>query len=102
MNATISKASTFAQNIQIALSSLQDLSYVCWEFSDEERKDLQNSSSAKTFLARYCYQEALQKAVDDSISSIAGNMDSLVEMLLELDRAAREAEQAHRQQNAER
>ena len=98
MNTAITNASNFAQDIQIALSSLQDLSYVLWEFSDEERRDLQNSSSAKTFLARYCYQEALQKAVDDSISSIAGNMDSL----LELDRAAKEAKQAHRQQNAER
>lgn len=102
MNTAITNASNFAQDIQIALSSLQDLSYVLWEFSDEERRDLQNSSSAKTFLARYCYQEALQKAVDDSISSIAGNMDSLAEMLLELDRAAKEAKQAHRQQNAER
>ena len=102
MNTAITNASNFAQDIQIALSSLQDLSYVLWEFSDEERRDLQNSSSAKAFLARYCYQEALQKAVDDSISSIAGNMDSLAEMLLELDRAAEEAKQAHRQQNAER
>lgn len=85
MNATIANASIFAQDIQIALSSLQDLSYVCYEFSDGERMDLQNSSSTKNFLARYCYQEALQKDVDDSIKSISKNVDSLVEMLMELD-----------------
>ena len=86
MTATITKASSFAQDIQIALSSLQDLSYVYYEFSDGERMDLQNSSNTKNFLARYCYQEALQKAIDDSINSIVKNVDSLVEMLLELDR----------------
>ena len=89
MNTTISNASTFAQEIQVALSSLQDLSYVFWEFTDEERMDLQNSSSPTNFLARYCYQEALQKAVDDSITSTAQNMEVLVEMLMELDRQSR-------------
>jgi len=94
MNTTIANASNFAQDIQIALSSLQDLSYVFWEFSDGERMDLQNSSSAKTFLARYCYQEALQKAVDNSINSLAKNMDALVKMLMELDRQDHRSEVA--------
>ena len=94
MNTAITNASNFAQDIQIALSSLQDLSYVFWEFSDGERMDLQNSSSANTFLARYCYQEALQKAVDDSITSIARNMDSLVKMLMELDQQDRHSKAA--------
>lgn len=94
MNTAITNASNFAQDIQIALSSLQDLSYVFWEFSDGEKMDLQNSSSTKTFLARYCYQEALQKAVDDSITSIVRNMDSLVKMLMELDRQDRHSKAA--------
>lgn len=92
MITTITNASNFAQDIQIALSSLQDLSYVYYEFTDGERRDLQNSSSAKIFLARYCYQEALQKAIDDSITSIARNVDSLVEMLMELDRQSSHTE----------
>lgn len=92
MTTTITNASNFAQDIQIALSSLQDLSYVYYEFTDGERMDLQESGSAKTFLARYCYQEALQKAIDDSITSIARNVDSLVKMLMELDRQSSHTE----------
>lgn len=85
MNTTITNASSFAQDIQIAISSLQDLSYVYYEFSDGEKMDLQSSGRTKTFLDRYCYQEALQKAIDDSINSIAKNVDTLVKMLMELD-----------------
>lgn len=92
MNTTITNASNFAQDIQIALSSLQDLSYVYYEFSDGERMDLQSSGRATTFLARYCYQEALQKAIDDSINSIAKNVDTLVKMLMELDRQSEHTE----------
>lgn len=92
MTTTITNASNFAQDIQIALSSLQDLSYVYYEFTDGERMDLQNSSSATTFLARYCYQEALQKAIDDSITSIARDVDSLVTMLMELASQSRPTE----------
>lgn len=94
MNATISSASSFAQDVQIDLSNLKDLFFVYQEFADSEKRDLSCSSSASNFLSRYGLQEALQNAVDNSIQRIASDVDKLVDMLMEIERNSRTEKEA--------
>lgn len=79
-------ASSLAQEIETDLDNLKDLTFVFQEFTDGERMDLAQSSTAKSFLARYSMQEALQKAIGDSIMSIARDVETLVDMLMKQDR----------------
>lgn len=79
-------ASSLAQEIETDLDNLIDLTIVFQEFTDGERMDLVESKTAKSFLARYSMQEALQKAIGDSIQSIARDVKTLVDMLMEQDR----------------
>ena len=79
-------ASSLAQEIETDLDNLKDLTFVFQEFTDGERMDLAQSSTAKSFLARYPMQEAMQKAISDSIMSIARDVKTLVDMLMEQDR----------------
>ena len=76
-------ASDLAQDISIDLENLKDLTFVFQEFTDGERRDLAQSSTAKSFLARYPMQEAMQKAISDSILGIARDVETLVDMLME-------------------
>lgn len=89
-------ASDLAQDISIDLENLKDLTFVFQEFTDGERRDLAQSSTAKSFLARYPMQEAMQKAISDSILGIARDVETLVDMLMEQDQQDRhsKAEQA--------
>lgn len=82
-------ASDLAQDISIDLENLKDLTFVFQEFTDGERMDLAQSSTAKSFLARYPMQEAMQKAISDSIFGIARDVESLVDMLMERDQQDR-------------
>ena len=75
-------ASDLAQDISIDLENLKDLTFVFQEFTDGERRDLVQSSTAKSFLARYPMQEAMQKAISDSILGIARDVETLVDMLM--------------------
>ena len=75
-------ASDLAQDISIDLDNLKDLTFVFQEFTDGERMDLAQSKTAESFLARYSMQEALQKAIGDSIQSIARDVETLVDMLM--------------------
>ena len=86
--------SDLAQDISIDLDNLKDLTFVFQEFTDGERMDLAQSKTAKSFLARYSMQEALQKAIGDSIQSIARDVETLVDMLMEQDRQGRHNEAA--------
>ena len=79
-------ASSLAQEIETDLDNLKDLTFVFQEFTDGERMDLAQSKIAEAFLARYSMQEALQKAIGDSIQSIARDVKTLVDMLMEQDR----------------
>ena len=79
-------ASDLAQDISIDLDNLKDLTFVFQEFTDGERRDLVQSSTAKSFLARYPMQEAMQKAISNSILGIAWDVETLVDMLMEQDR----------------
>ena len=83
-----------AQNISIDLDNLKGLTFVYQEFTDGERMDLAQSSTAKTFLARYPMQEALQKTISDSIWSIAQDVETLVDMLMKQDRQGCHSETA--------
>lgn len=85
-------ASSLAQEIEIDLDNLKDLTFVFQEFTDSERMDLAQSKTAEQFLARYSMQEALQKAIGDSIMSIARDVKTLVNMLMEQDRQDRHTE----------
>lgn len=87
-------ASALAQDISIDLENLKDLTFVFQEFTDGERRDLAQSKTATSFLARYSMQEALQKAIGDSIQSIARDVETLVDMLMEQDRQGRHNEAA--------
>lgn len=78
-------ASDLAQDISIDLENMKDLTFVFQEFTDGERRDLVQSSTAKSFLAHYPMQEAMQKAISDSILGIARDMETLVDMLMERD-----------------
>nr|WP_295310433.1 hypothetical protein [uncultured Blautia sp.] len=82
-------ASDLAQDISIDLENLKDLTFVFQEFTDGERRDLAQSSTAKSFLARYPMQEAMQKAISDSILGIAQDVETLVDMLMERDQQDR-------------
>lgn len=82
-------ASDLAQDISIDLDNLKDLTFVFQEFTDGERRDLAQSSTAKSFLARYPMQEAMQKAISDSILGIARDVETLVDMLMERDQQDR-------------
>lgn len=85
-------ASDLAQDISIDLDNLKDLTFVFQEFTDGERMDLAQSKTAKSFLARYSMQEALQKAIGDSIQSIVRDVETLVDILMEQDRQGRHNE----------
>ena len=85
-------ASSRAQEIETDLDNLKDLTFVFQEFTDGERMDLAQSKTAEAFLARYSMQEALQKAIGDSIQSIARDVKTLVDMLMEQDRQDRHTE----------
>lgn len=85
-------ASSLAQDISIDLENLKDLTFVFQEFTDGERMDLAQSKTATSFLARYSMQEALQKAIGDSIQSITRDVETLVDMLMEQDRQNRHSE----------
>ena len=87
-------ASSLAQEIETDLDNLKDLTFVFQEFTDGERMDLAQSSTAKSFLARYPMQEAMQKAISDSIMSIARDVKTLVDMLMEQDRQDRHSKAA--------
>ena len=87
-------ASDLAQDISIDLDNLKDLTFVFQEFTDGERMDLAQSKTAKSFLARYSMQEALQKAIGDSIQRIARDVKTLVDMLMEQDRQGHHNEAA--------
>lgn len=85
-------ATNLAQDISIDLENLKDLTFVFQEFTDGERMDLAQSKTAKSFLARYPMQEAMQKAISDSIFGIARDVETLVDMLMEQDRQGRHSE----------
>ena len=87
-------ASDLAQDISIDLENLKDLTFVFQEFTDGERRDLAQSSTAKSFLARYPMQEAMQKAISDSILGIARDVETLVDMLMERDQQDRHSKAA--------
>ena len=94
MNTTYkyTSASSLAQEIEIDLENLKDLTFVFQEFTDGERMGLEQSKTATTFLARYSMQEALQKAISDSICGIARDVEVLSNMLMEQDRQSRHTE----------
>ena len=81
-NIEYTSASSLAQEIEIDLENLKDLTFIFQEFTDGERMDLAQSKTAEAFLARYSMQEALQKAVSDSICGIALDVKTLVDMLM--------------------
>ena len=87
-------ASDLAQDISIDLENLKDLTFVFQEFTDGERRDLAQSSTAKSFLARYPMQEAMQKAISDSILGIAQDVETLVDILMERDQQDRHSKAA--------
>ena len=87
-------ASDLAQDISNDLENLKDLTFVFQEFTDGERMDLAQNKTVGSFLARYSMQEALQKAIGDSILSIARDVETLVDMLMEPDLQARHSEAA--------
>lgn len=91
-NYKYTSASSLAQDISIDLENLKDLTFVFQEFTDGERMDLAQSKTAKSFLARYPMQEALQKTISDSIFGIARDVETLVDMLMEQDRQNRHSE----------
>ncbi len=79
-------ASSLAQEIETDLDNLIDLTFVFQEFTDGERMGLAQNKIVEPFLARYSMQEALQKAIGDSIMSIARDVKTLVDMLMKQDR----------------
>ena len=87
-------ASSLAQEIETDLDNLKDLTFVFQEFTDGERMDLAQNKTVGSFLARYSMQEALQKAIGDSIMSIARDVKTLVDMLMEQDRQGHHNEAA--------
>lgn len=91
-NIEYTSASSLAQDIEIDLENLKDLTFVFQEFTDSEKMDLAQSKIVESFLARYSMQEALQKAISDSIFSIARDVNTLVHMLMEQEQQDRHTE----------